>query len=224
MTEDSGVEREEVEKLLPWYVTGKLGRADTSKVENYLAEHPDVSAQLDLVRAEREQTVRANEALGMPSPSGIDRLTASLPPARPSFFGCVTAGSWAIGFAKFFAAPTTRGVRWAAIVAAVLILAQSAVITTLLLRAAEPADLVASGPSQSDGLPVLVVFSDDAKAAAIAQLLAEFEATIVDGPKPGGVYKIRLRIQDTSRRAKEALLRKLAERRDIIRIVLPTRD
>ena len=43
-------EREEIEMLLPWYVTGRLDRADRARVEGYLARHPDVAAQLDLVR------------------------------------------------------------------------------------------------------------------------------------------------------------------------------
>ena len=53
MNEDA--ERQEIEKLLPWYVTGRLGRAETSKVESYLGQHPDVLAQLDLIRAERQK-------------------------------------------------------------------------------------------------------------------------------------------------------------------------
>ena len=74
MNED--VERAEIEKLLPWYVTGRLGRADSSKVENYLSQYPDVLAQLDLIRAERQETVHANEAMGWP-PSGMrDRPAA----------------------------------------------------------------------------------------------------------------------------------------------------
>ena len=78
------IEREEIEMLLPWYATGRLDRADRAKVESYLARHPQMSAQLDLIRAEREQTVLANEALGSPSADARDRLMASLPAARPA--------------------------------------------------------------------------------------------------------------------------------------------
>jgi hypothetical protein len=55
-------------------------------------------------------------------------------------------------------------------------------------------------------------------------LLTEFDASIVDGPKAGGVYKIRLRTEDRSPAGREALVRRLAERRDIVRAVLPSRD
>ena len=77
MTEDS--EREEIEKLLPWYVTGKLGYPDASKVDKYLAQHPDVLSQLQLIGTERQETMRANEAMGWPGSGMSDRLMASLP-------------------------------------------------------------------------------------------------------------------------------------------------
>jgi anti-sigma factor RsiW len=213
------VEREDIERLLPWYVTGRLGRADTSKVESYLSQHPDMLTQLDLIRAERQETVRANEAIGWPPSSMLDRLMASLPPtlARRS-------GRWVPSLVDFFTLPTARGVQWAAFVAALLVLAQAALITSLLVRGSDQTYQVASSASQADGLSALIAFSDDAKAPAIERLLAEFDANIVDGPKPGGVYKIRLRTLDKSRPTQDALLRKLAERRDVVRIVLPSRD
>ena len=217
MNED--VERAEIEKLLPWYVTGRLGRADTSKVENYLSQYPDVLAQLDLVRAERQETVCASEAMGWP-PSGMrDRLMASLPPVRAGH-----SGRWLASVVDFFTMPTARGVQWAAFVAALFVLAQAALITSLLVRSSDQTYQVAAGASLADGLSALIAFSDDAKAPAIERLLAEFDANIVDGPKPGGVYKIRLRTLDKSRPTQDALLSKLAERRDVVRIVLPSTD
>jgi len=217
MNED--VEREDIEKLLPWYVTGRLGRADTSKVESYLGQHPDVLAQLDLIRAERQETVHANEAIGWP-PSGMrDRLMASLPPTRTRL-----SGRGLPSLVHFLTRPTARGVQWAALVAALLVLAQAALITSLLVRSSDQTYQVASGSSQAGGLSALIAFSEDAKAPAIARLLAEFDAIVVDGPKPGGVYKIRLRTLDKSQPTQEAILSKLAERRDVVRIVLPSRD
>src|SRR5262245_64385639 len=76
------MERAEIEMLLPWYATGRLDRADMARVESYLARHPQLARQLDLVRDEQEQTVAANEALGWPSAGAIDRLTARLPASR----------------------------------------------------------------------------------------------------------------------------------------------
>jgi hypothetical protein len=217
MNEDA--EREEIEKLLPWYVTGRLGGAETTKVENYLSQHRDMSTQLELIRGEREGTVRANEAIGWPSSGMCDRLMALLPPTRARL-----SGRLLLSLAQFFTMPTARGVRWAALVAGLLVLTQAALITSLLVRGSDHAYQVASGASQSDGVPALIAFSDEAKAPAIARLLTEFDANIVDGPKPGGMYKVRLRTLAKSQLAQEALLAKLVERRDVIRIVLPSRD
>jgi len=215
-------ERAEIEMLLPWYVTDRLGRADRARVESYLAGHPEVAAQLDLVRAEREQSVLGNEALGAPSAGALDRLVAALPADRS---GLAERGSSLWGqIVDLFRAPATRGVRWAAIAAAALIVIQAAAIATLLVRDGGGAYQTASGKASGEGVLALVVFADEARASAIARLLAEFEAGIVEGPKPGGVYKIRLRTGDRSEAGREALLRRLAERRDIVRTVLPSRE
>jgi anti-sigma factor RsiW len=217
MTED--IEREEMEKLLPWYVTGKLGRAEMAKVEIYLSRHPHMLTQLELIRAEREETVRANEAMGWSTPGMRNRLLASLsltraPPSR----------RWFLSLVHFFTMPTARGVQWAALATGLLVLSQAALITSLLVRSSDQTYQVASGASQTDGWSALIAFSNDAKAPAIARLLAEFDANIVDGPKPGGVYKIRMRTLDKSQPGQDALLSKLAERSDVVRIVLPSND
>jgi hypothetical protein len=197
MSEDS--EREEIEKLLPWYVTGKLGVSDANKVELYLAQHPDALPQLQLIGAEREETMRANEAMGWPRSGMSDRLIASLPRIRIY---------------------PTLGTQWAALGMGLLILAQAAFIAVLLTRA--PTYRLAAGP-HGDGAAVLIVFADDAKASEIARFLTDFEATIVDGPKPGGVYKIKLRNLDKSQ-LDDTLLSKLSEHPNIVRMVLPSRD
>jgi anti-sigma factor RsiW len=219
----AGSEREEIEMLLPWYVTGKLDQADHAKVEAYLAAHPDVARQLDLVRAERHETVAANEALGWPSAQATERLMAELPADRPrwSALAALRGGLWQIG--DLFTAPTAGAVRWAALTAALLIAVQAVAIATLLSQRPGIYE-AASGPQAGDGIAVLVTFTDDAKATAISQLLTDFDASIVDGPKAGGIYKIRLRTDDRSQPAREALVRKLVERRDVVRAVLPSKD
>jgi hypothetical protein len=221
-TED--IEREEIEMLLPWYATGRLDRADMAKVESYLTRHPDVGGQLELVRSERDETVAANEVLGSPPAGTVDRLVASLPPARQGRSPFRLGAPIFRRVADFFTAPTASGVQWAAVAVAALIAVQAAAIATLLLGDRGGAYRVASGQQTGDGISALVVFTDEATIPTISQLLAEFDARIVDGPKAGGVYKIRLRMEDRSPAAREALLRRLAERRSIVRAVLPSRD
>jgi hypothetical protein len=214
MTDD--VHHEEIQKLLPWYVTGRLDRADRNKVESYLRRHPDVAGQLSLIREEREGAIHANESLGYPPSDMIERFMSSLPNAHPEAQGSL-ARFWTL-----FTAPTARDVRWAAAVAGFIIIAQAAVIAGFIFFPGGNQDYrEASGPAHTGSFSALVAFSDDATAASIAGLLREFDASIVEGPKPGGVYKIRLRASGGSQ---DMQLRKLAERRDVIRIVLPGGD
>jgi anti-sigma factor RsiW len=217
------IEREEIEMLLPWYVTGRLDAADLAKMEAYLAAHPEVARQLDLARTERDETVAANEALGLPSAGATARLMASLPAARPGWAAmrALRGGLQQVG--DLLAAPTANAVRWAALAAAVLIAVQGIAIVSLLNERAGTYQ-TASGGQSGDGIALLVTFADDAKATAISQLLTDLDGSIVDGPKAGGVYKIRLRTEDRSTAGREALMRRLAGRRDIVRAVLPSRD
>ncbi len=217
------VEREEIEMLLPWYVTGRLDAADTAKVEAFLAVHPHVARQLDMVRAERDEAVASNEALGFPSAAATERLMASLPAARPGWAALRTVRGGLEQVRNLFVAPTANAVRWAAVAAAVLVAVQAVAIGTLLSERSATYR-TASGPQTGDGIAVLATFAEEAKATAISQLLTDFDASIVDGPRAGGVYKIRLRTDDRSPAAREALVRRLAERRDIVRAVLPSRD
>lgn len=218
------IEREEIEMLLPWYTTGRLGRADMAKVESYLARHPEVGRQLELVRSEQEETAAANEVLGSPPAGAVDRLIASLPRARQGRLPFRAGATLVQRVAEFFTAPTASGVQWAAIAVAGLVAVQAAAIATLLLSDRSGTYQAASGRQTGDGISALVVFTDEATIPTISELLAEFDARIVDGPKAGGVYKIRLRMEDRLPAAREALLRRLAERRSIVRAVLPSRD
>lgn len=217
------IEREEIELLLPWYVTGRLDRTDTARVERYLASHPHLARQIELARAEQEQTVATNEAFGSPPPGAIDRLMASLPAGRRR--AKLSPGTVLLRqVAEFFSAPTANAVRWAAAAAVALIAIQAGAIATLLVADRGGTYEAATGKRTDDGIPAFVVFTDEATAPAISRLLAEFDANIVDGPKPGGVYEIRLRMEDRSQAAQKALLRRLAERHDIVQTVLPGRD
>jgi hypothetical protein len=216
-------EREEIEMLLPWYVTGKLEPNEMAKVEAYLARHPELAPQLDLVRAEREEAVAANEALGAPSAAAAGRIMAAPPTARPLAAAWRTLARLPQRLGGLLVAPPANALRWAALAAAALIVVETAALVTLLGQRAGTYQ-AASGVESGDGLAALIVFTDDAKAAAISRLLADFDARIVDGPKAGGIYKIRLRTEDRSEAARAALLRRLAERRDVVRSVLPSRE
>src|SRR5262249_56354239 len=70
-------ERDAIELLLPWYVGGTLDATDRRRVERYLAQHPEIRHQLDLIREERDQL-----AADAPPSGALNRLIARLPPRR----------------------------------------------------------------------------------------------------------------------------------------------
>jgi len=221
----AAAEREEIEMLLPWYVSGRLAADDRARVESHLARDAGLRHQLALIRAEQQEAIAVNEALRTPAAGALDRLMASLPPRQPSLAERLGLSALNQKVADFFAAPTVRGVRFAAVAAALLLLVQAAVITTLVVRGDGGATYqTASGQNDDKGISALVVFAEDARLPVISRLLADLDATIVDGPKPGGVFKVRVRTSDRSDAARDALLRRFAERRDVVRSVLPAGD
>jgi hypothetical protein len=217
------LEDEEIELLLPWYVTGRLDLADRARVEAFLARRPDMARQVALIREEQDETISANQSLGAAPAAALDRLMAQLPaPARPSLSRRLRDLRETVE--SFFQAPSPGALRWVAIAAAVIVVVQFAAIGGLLIDHGRdgPTYQTAAGPQSGPGVFALIGFVDSAPAAAITRLLAEFEASIVEGPKPGGIYKIRIAAADTSDAAKQELLRRLRERRDVVRLVLPS--
>jgi hypothetical protein len=215
-------EREEIEMLLPWYVTGKLAPADRDRVETYLAAHPSAALALDRVGAERQQTVAANEALTSPSADAFMALVGFPPQRPPNVIQRASRNPLAQAVLELFRRPSPHHVRTAALASAALLIAQAATIGWVLSRDRPVTYQVASGENARDGVYALVVFADEARVAEIARVLAEFDGSIVDGPKPGGVYKLRLGKEDKTQADADVLLRRLAERREVVRVVLPS--
>jgi len=224
MSEDEAAfsERDEIEMLLPWYIGGRLEAADHDRVERYVAHHPEVRRQLELVREEQRETIMANEALPTLSAGALDRLMAALPVRRAGLRQ--RQGFLYRAIAEFFTAPTPRAVRFAAIAAAGLLLLETAAMTVLIVRGGGSDYETAAGRDTGQGLSFFIGFSDQVSAKAIAQLLQDFDARIVDGPKPGGIYQITVPSSDRSAAAREALQRRLAGRIDVVRLVLPAKE
>jgi anti-sigma factor RsiW len=221
-TEDQEREEIEIEMLLPWYVTGRLAPADRDRVETYLVTHPSAALALERVSAERQQTVVANEALIPPSADAFMALSGAGSRRPPKIIQRASRNPLAQGVLEFFRRASPQQLRMAALASAALVIVQAAAIGWLLLRDRLVTYQVASGENVRDGVYALVIFASEAQAAEIARVLAEFDASIVDGPKPGGVYRVRLGKEGKARADADVLLRRLAERREVVRVVLPS--
>ncbi len=217
-------ERDDIEMLLPWYESGTLDDADRKRVDAWLAKDPSLGDRLALVREEREAAVEANEAAGAPGPGALDRLMASIEAeAKPSLAaGKADLGGWV---SRLFGAPVPAGLQWAAAAAVILIIVQAGALGVLVSSGGlqgvgyETASRESTVPAE--GTFALVRFSDEASASEIAGFLSEADMVIVDGPKPGGVWKIRLSAAKLTGAERDELLKKLRENPNLVTMAVP---
>jgi len=217
-------EREEIEMLLPWYATGQLDKEDTARVEAYLARHPELQHQLSLIREEQQENVALNEALPVPPLPSADELMARLSGDQSRMITVQSLGHGLFAaISGFFETPSPRAIRWAAAAAAVVIIAPAAVLGVFMMRE-EASYIAASGPGEgANGASVaLISFADGATPAAITSLLEENHLRIVDGPLPGGFFRVRFDGELSSGNDRQQLLVRLSSRRDVIKLVLPS--
>src|SRR5262249_34859574 len=71
-------ERHEIEALLPWHAAGTLSRFHADRVEQALADGPELARRHDLVRQELAETIHLNETLGVPSARAMEKLFAAI--------------------------------------------------------------------------------------------------------------------------------------------------
>jgi anti-sigma factor RsiW len=214
---------EEIEALLPWYEKGTLSNEDARRVEAYLERHPEGMRFLELIREEVGETTGANEQAGMPSRAVLDKLMASIA-AEPKRASAAARGR---GFlARIFGEGSAPWLPVAGFAACLLILIQAVSLGVLLTRDGGEGPTLASGdPARpaSDAHMALVRFAPGATAENISTFLRGINAVIVDGPKPGGTYRLQVARQPGEAAQVEPILEKLRARSDIISFVSATR-
>jgi hypothetical protein len=212
-------ERDEIEALLPWYISGKLDAHSRARVERYVEMHPEASAHLALVRDESDATITSNEAIPAPGRQTLDRLRASIAaaPRRQSLgaaFGDLTNR-----FSEWIAGLAPPQLALAAAVAALLVMLQAAAIGALVLERAGAPTYQTAGGEQTAGesIELLVGFAETATMGDIAALLKQLDAVVIDGPR-AGLY--RLRLPDTGEEGRKAAIEAL-HRSGVVTVVLP---
>lgn len=93
---------EEAQELLPWYLTGKLSRAESASVEDMLKGSADLREQLDAARDLRRAVADGGDAVGSPSAGNLTKLLQQIETTKqrryvtahePGFFERLL-GSW----------------------------------------------------------------------------------------------------------------------------------
>jgi anti-sigma factor RsiW len=210
----------ELADLLPFYVIGKLSLADTKRVEAGLANDEALRRELVLVEEEQAATVQANQMLGLPSARAADRFLAMLDAEPERGFAANRVVAW-IG--ERLRSLTPRQLAYAGIVAALLVVAQAGLIGALWSGSGGTNFTQASvSGAAGEGSFAAVVFEPQAKLTDIATLLDGSHATIVDGPKPGGIYVVRIGPRDMPKSDRDAAIARLSAQKGLVRFAAPS--
>jgi anti-sigma-K factor RskA len=183
-------ERQDIEALLPWHAAGTLSRRDADRVEQALASDRELARRYQMVREELNETIHLNETLGAPSARAMERLFAAIEAEAPrvkkasfDLFGKVV---------EFMSSFSPRALAMAGTAAAVAVLVQAAVLTTVVVRDGSGQSMELASASTSTAQLASIRFSPQASAAEVTRFLDLHKAKIVDGPKRNGVYDIQL--------------------------------
>jgi anti-sigma factor RsiW len=176
--------RDEVEALLPFYLSGTLTGSDLQLVEDWLANDPAAAEALAEASAELEFFTGENEKL-RPAPDAFKRFSDVLE-KEPG--PAVSPVSWLASFMKkTFAIPAP--LVWASAAAALVAIVFAANVSDRTTSS----DIEVAGANSAANAPfVLAVFKPDAKMADIAALLSASKAQISEGPASGNTFKIIL--------------------------------
>jgi anti-sigma factor RsiW len=214
-------ERETVEDLLPWHAAGTLNRRDAQRVEEALARDSELARRFELVREELGETIHLNESLGAPSARAMEKLFAKIeaeaPVARKASVS-FNLGAWLSGLV---ASLSPRTLAYSASAAALAIMLLAAVTVGSLVS-----DYSGKGTFETVNLPAsetraMVRFAPEASASDITKLLEANKASVVEGPKLGGMYEIRVADTKLPKDQAEALIKKLQAEGKIISFIAP---
>lgn len=213
MTSSLQPPRARFDALVPFYVTGKIAAADRQWVEQYLAAHPHAQAQLEWHRDLMAEVVSRAEARAMQAPEmvGWGRVADELRAARKA-----RPLTWSERINGWIGQLAARPL---APVAALVIVAQGAVIGSLLQRApADDTELTRSTATVAARDVLQVRFKQAASERDLRSLLYGASARIVDGPDQLGDYVVE------PRRGTLAALKAELERSELVQSVNTLKD
>ena len=204
------LEPQDVEELLPWYVTGRVSREEARGIEAALKTMPDLADKLAQVQREREAVARASEAVEPAPPETLQRLLQQVETTRQWRVLRIHSQGEAGGWLK---AAMGRNAIWQTALAAACV---AIVVLGVQLYKVPTGDQfkVAGNISGAGGATLLVTFQPGATAGDIGALLTGLGAKIVDGPKPGGAYIVQIPSGQAS--DVEAATSNLLARKDLV--------
>jgi anti-sigma-K factor RskA len=206
-------EREEIQSLLAWHAAGTLSRRDAQKVEQALASDKELASQYALVQEELVETIGVNESLGAPSARAMSKLMADIEAdtvTAPRAAKSLGLGAW---LSDRLSSLSPRTLAWSATGAALAVVLQAGLLAGMFVSERQTGPVLASVESSTriDGTYGLIRFAPEATSADVNKLLETYKIAIVDGPIPGGMYKVRFALTAMPKEELGRLLKKLQD-------------
>jgi hypothetical protein len=176
-----------VQKLLPWYLTGRLEDAERAQVDEHLANCAECRAELETERA--WQLLQPVDGAHVDVEQGWADMRALLGGEAPRAPGRPLPRTRRERFLPGFLAQRPMARAWAA--PALLSVALACAIA-YTLRPQPPVDYHALAAAPAEGATAVVRFRPDATEAQIRRSLNESGARLVDGPTVTDAYVVRL--------------------------------
>ena len=215
MTYDQTPERQDIEALLPWHAAGTLADADAQRVEAALAQDRELSRRYALVREELAATVRLNDALGAPPAGAMERLMARIEAESPSGRSHQAFGGLADWLATQVGRLSPRALALSVGAAVAVIIVQTALLATFSVTRYDPSGFqTASMPRSGE---IGIGFVPAANAADITKFLDTYHLTIVEGPRPGGLFMTRPEPASLPKDGLDRLVRRIQQESRIVR-------
>lgn len=182
-------ERQDIEALLPWHAAGTLSRRDSDRVEQALASDRELARRYELVREELNETIHLNETLGAPSARAMEKLFAAIdaeaPVAKKASFNFVGR------IIEFMSSFSPRTLAYAGTAAAIVLMVQAAVLTTVMVRDQGGHGNMSLASHHDDGQRAVVRFTANATLGDVTRFLDVNKAKVVSGPNRNGMYEIQ---------------------------------
>ena len=206
-------ERQDIEALLPWHAAGTLSRRDSDRVEQALASDRELARRYEMVREELNETIHLNETLGAPSARAMEKLFAAIEAEAP--VAKKTSLNFTSRIVEFMSSFSPRTLAYVGTAAAIALMVQAAVLTTVVVRDQSGQTMrLATG---SDGSQRATVrFTANATLGDVTRFLDANKATVVSGPNRNGMYDIEL---GTSPMPEDDFTRALQRMRAEVRVV-----
>jgi hypothetical protein len=219
-------ERRDIEALLPWHAAGTLSRRDAQRVDAALEHDEDLARQFALVREELAETIHLNETLGAPSARAMERLLAGIEAEgvrvrKPRF-------DLAAFIAEKLSMFSPRTLAWSAAAAVLAIVLQAGLLAGLYVggeRSGAGIYDTASYPTRiplAPGSYALVAFSPQASASDVTKFLETHKVSIVDGPRAGGLYTVRVSVTALPKSDLSRIVKQMQDDNKVVRFAAPT--